>query len=63
MKLTELVNRGWTAMLRFDPSLPSGKETMLATRMPGWSAMSWAEQVSSPGGLRVRRHRRVGHCR
>ena len=46
MKLTELVNRGWTAMLRFDPSLPSGKETMLATKMPGWSAMSWAEQVS-----------------
>ena len=45
MNIVELVNRGWTATLRSDPGMPGGKETALATRIPGWNAMSWAGQM------------------
>ena len=45
MNIVELVNRGWTATLRSDPGLPGGEETALATRIPGWNAMSWAGRM------------------
>ena len=45
MKTGELLSRGWAMIIRSDPELDDEKETSLATRMPGWGNMSWAQRT------------------